>query len=198
MTEQAQETAAPETEATEETTESKETETQEEQRTFTQDDLKKIAAKEKREGKKSRDSELLEKSGAKSVEELLEAYANLQVVEEELKSEAEKEIEERYKGQISEVETKLEEERKLSERYKGAIEAQLEARTTDLPDHLKELLGRIDDPLERYEWLTANEEHIKAPNARVSESPPPSEGGLTKEEEERARADFAAQTRRAF
>lgn len=60
------------------------------ERTFTQADLKKIAANEKREGKQSAISEILEKAGAESIDDVLSAYSEFQVIQEAATSEAEK------------------------------------------------------------------------------------------------------------
>jgi hypothetical protein len=60
------------------------------ERAFTQADIKKIAANEKREGKQSAISELLEKTGAESIDDVLTAYTEHQSRREADESAAEK------------------------------------------------------------------------------------------------------------
>lgn len=61
-----------------------------EERTFTQADLKKIAANEKREGKNSAISELLERTGAESIDDVLSAYEEYQGIQEAVTTEADR------------------------------------------------------------------------------------------------------------
>jgi hypothetical protein len=60
------------------------------ERTFSQADLKKIAANEKREGKTSAINELLEKTGAESVDEILSAYSEYSEIQEAVTTEADR------------------------------------------------------------------------------------------------------------
>ncbi len=184
MSEQAQETAAP-SEASADT----QVEAKPEEKTYSQADLNKIAAKEKREGRTSERTAILEELGFEDFDDLKGSIEALRIIEEETQSESEKLTQEveKLKGKLKESESHKE----RAERYKGAIESQLEARTKDLPEHITSLLSRIDDPLERYEWLTANEEHLRAPApSRVPESPQPHQARRDPEQDEKARQEM--------
>lgn len=57
---------------------------------FTQEDLNKIAAKEKREGQQAAINDLLQKTGAESLEEVIAAYSDYQGIQEAVTTEAER------------------------------------------------------------------------------------------------------------
>jgi hypothetical protein len=61
-----------------------------EARQFSQADLKKIAANEKREGKQSAINELLEKTGAESIDDVLAAYSEYSAIADAVESEADR------------------------------------------------------------------------------------------------------------
>ena len=82
------------------------------ERTFTQADLKKIAANEKREGKQSAIKELLEQTGAESLDDVLSAWTEYQGIQEAVTSETDR------------LSTDL-------EKAKGQLKAEREARATD-------------------------------------------------------------------
>ncbi len=85
MTEaQAQGQATPEAEGTQAQPEATE------QRSFTQADLNKIAANEKREGRTSYESEILERTGAESIDDVFTAYTEYQGIQEAVTTEADR------------------------------------------------------------------------------------------------------------
>ncbi len=85
MTEaQAQGQATPEAEGTQAQPEATE------QRSFTQADLNKIAANEKREGRTSFESEILERTGAESIDDVFTAYTEYQGIQEAVTTEADR------------------------------------------------------------------------------------------------------------
>lgn len=61
-----------------------------EERTFTQADLKKIAANEKRDGRQAAINDLLDKTGAESIDDVLAAYTEYQGIQEAVTSEADR------------------------------------------------------------------------------------------------------------
>lgn len=63
---------------------------QTEERTFTQADLNKIAANEKRDGKQAAISELLKQTGAESIDDVLSAYTEYKGIQEAVETEADK------------------------------------------------------------------------------------------------------------
>lgn len=67
--------------------------------TFTQADLKKIAANEKREGKHSAINDLLSKTGAESIEALVAGYEDYTAVQQAIETEAEKAQKARQKAE---------------------------------------------------------------------------------------------------
>jgi hypothetical protein len=83
------------------------------ERAFTQADIKKIAANEKREGKQSAISELLEKTGAESIDDVLSAYTEHQ---------SRREAEETAADKAEKAKTKAEERASAAEeRYTNTL-----------------------------------------------------------------------------
>ncbi len=64
--------------------------TGEAERTFTQADLKKIAANEKRDGRQAAINDLLERTGAESIDDVLSAYTEYQGIQEAVTTEADR------------------------------------------------------------------------------------------------------------
>ncbi len=152
MTEQAQEQATPETEAQPQTQAApKQEQSKETPRAFTQDDLNKIAANEKREGRTSRESELLEATGAESIDDILEAYTEYQTIQDAVEDEAAK-----AQKRVSKLETQVEtlkSEKATRERYEAVLTGYAATLREGLPESLTGMLDRLD-AVDQLEWLT--------------------------------------------
>lgn len=152
MTEQAQETVAPETEAQPNgQPNAQPKQEQPKERAFTQDDLNKIAANEKREGRTSREAELLEATGAESVDDILEAYTEYQTIQEAVEDEAGK-AQKRVSKLEDQVET-LKSEKATRERYEAVLTGYAATLREGLPESLTGMLDRLD-AVDQLEWLT--------------------------------------------
>lgn len=79
-----------------------------EEQVYYQKDLNKIAANEKREGRTSAINELLEKTGAESIDDVLAAYSEYQGIQEAVTTEADRE---RTRAEKAEAKAKTAEER---------------------------------------------------------------------------------------
>jgi hypothetical protein len=83
------------------------------ERSFSQADLKKIAANEKREGKQSAINELLEKTGAESIDDVMAAYSEYSEIRDAVESEADRATQ---KAEKAEAKAK-----QYQERYIGTL-----------------------------------------------------------------------------
>lgn len=136
MTEQAQEQAAPEPQE----------QAQEQERTFTQADLNKIAANEKREGRSSVLSEL----GFEDFDDLKSTVEKHRAVEQETQTEAEK-----YQKQLKKLTPKAEK----AERYEKALTTFLERERDGVPEHIGILLDNMD-PVDQLNYLSENKPNL--------------------------------------
>lgn len=118
----------------------------EQQATFTQADLSKIAANEKREGRNS----VLTELGFDDLDELKQTVEAYRLVESEIDTEADK---------LAKKLEKLSPKAEKADRYEAALNTLLEKEREGLPEHITSLLdGR--DPDEQLSWIAENREAI--------------------------------------
>jgi hypothetical protein len=125
-----------------------------EERTFTQADLNKIAANEKREGKAARDKEILETTGANSIGDLLAAYTAQQEISAELEGQ---EVSDLKKAHKAEVKTLTEE----FDSYKKALQGYLDKEREGLPEHITEVLDQMSAP-DQLAYISKHGEALRA------------------------------------
>lgn len=171
MTEQAQGQAAAETQGTQAQGAQETAETQDqatEERTFTQADLNKIAANEKRDGRNSVLSEL----GFEDFDELKSTVEAYRGIEEASSTEADK-----LQKQLDKLSPRAEK----AERYEKVLNTLLEKEREGLPEHITSLLdGR--DPDAQLAWIAENREAIaeaQKPQTVGRGSAPGSGGGVS-------------------
>lgn len=136
------------------------------QRAFTQEDVNRIAANEKREGRSS----VLGELGFDDLDELKEAIEAYRTIEAETQTEAEK-----YQKELEKLSPRAEK----AERYERALTGYLETEREGLPEHITALLDRMD-PVDQLEWIRTNREAItpqeqrpprRSPDASVRQAP---------------------------
>ena len=131
---------------------------QEQERTFTQADLNKIAANEKREGRTARESELLQQTGAESIDDILSAYTEYQGIQEAVETEADR-ANTRAERLDKRIKEELQPKAEKADRYEAALNSLLEKEREGLPEHITSLLdGR--DPDQQLSWIAENREAI--------------------------------------
>lgn len=137
MTEQAQEQAAPAGEQVQNQ------EQQQESRTLTWEEhtreLQRVGKKEKNEGKKSGVSELLERSGAESADDLIAAWQSQQTIAEELEGQEVKDLKRQHKESLKAVQGEL-------DSHKEALGTYLEKEREGLPEHITDVLDAMSAP----------------------------------------------------
>ncbi|MCL6437222.1 MAG: hypothetical protein K6T51_01315 [Rubrobacteraceae bacterium] len=124
-----------------------------EERTFTQADVSKIAANEKREGRQS----VLRELGIDDLDELKSIVEDYRAAQEMTQTELEK-----YQKQVEALTPRAEK----AERYESALTNILEREREGLPEYIIQLLDRMD-PAEQLEYIAEHRDLLK-PEGRAS------------------------------
>jgi hypothetical protein len=129
---------------------------QQEGRTLTweehQAELKRIGTKEKKEGRGARDNELLQKTGAESIDDLIAAYTSQQEMAAELEGQEITDLKKQHREAL-----KVEKDK--AERYEAALNSMLEKEREGIPEHYIPLLDKMD-PDEQLAYIAQNREAI--------------------------------------
>lgn len=124
-----------------------------EERTFTQSEVSRIAANEKREGRQA----VLRELGIEDLDELKSIVEDYRVAQELTQTELEK-----YQKKVESLTPRAEK----AERYEAALEKLLEREREGLPEYIVRLLDRMD-PAEQLEYISEHRE-LLVPERRQS------------------------------
>jgi hypothetical protein len=119
-----------------------------------QSELTRVGTKQKKEGKAARDNELLEKTGAESIDDILAAYTAQQEISAELEGQEVSDLKKAHKAELKTLSQEF-------DSYKEALQGYLDKEREGLPEHITEVLDQMSAP-DQLAYISKHGEALRA------------------------------------